>query len=362
MGEFGWELVWWHAWLRKIKKEIYPNSYFIVSSFPGREPLYEFADEFISLPKFYLDNNFSERDYFVDWELFDLKKQKEIFSQMKDLINYFDKRFKDQEVLRINNYPQKINTRKMYYRFQNKINIFFEKMNKKKSINFYNYISSFNNNPGKKIQDPLLLNPVDREIKDLYNPQKPNISDQSWVNLKPTAKGIDKRNQILYSYDITNKPIFILFPRRRVIRRNDKNWTEENWRSFIKLLIEKYNALIIVTGTPEGAFFSSEKNTPNLINIINEKKDDILNLQLAFLDIAKMAIHGRSGSCNLSLQHGCPTFMAGPEKDREVICKTENPLNSKIFYYTEYGVNPKPEKLFEVFESYYDKICKNKSI
>ena len=36
VGEFGWELVFWHGWLRKIKKDLYPNSFFIVSSFPGR--------------------------------------------------------------------------------------------------------------------------------------------------------------------------------------------------------------------------------------------------------------------------------------------------------------------------------------
>ena len=34
IGEFGWELMFWHGWLRKLKEEVYPNSHYIVSSFP----------------------------------------------------------------------------------------------------------------------------------------------------------------------------------------------------------------------------------------------------------------------------------------------------------------------------------------
>ena len=33
IGEFGWELMFWHGWLRKLKEEVYPNSHFIVSLF-----------------------------------------------------------------------------------------------------------------------------------------------------------------------------------------------------------------------------------------------------------------------------------------------------------------------------------------
>ena len=45
--------------------------------------------------------------------------------------------------------------------------------------------------------------------------------------------------------------------------------------------------------------------------------------------------------------------MAGPEEDRDTICNVENPQRSEIFYYTEFGVNPVPDKLFEVFNIYY---------
>ena len=80
IGEFGWELVHWHGWLRKIKKNFLSHEKLIVASFPGRYPLYEFADEFIPLPEWYLKNKFSERGYFIDWEDFEIGKQKYIKS------------------------------------------------------------------------------------------------------------------------------------------------------------------------------------------------------------------------------------------------------------------------------------------
>jgi len=341
--------------------DLYPKSHFIVSSFPGREPLYEFADEFISLPPFYLKNKFSERDYFVDWEIYEKNQQIKIFNEMENLVNYFKERFLNKNVEFIYNYPQKKYTRKLSYRIQNKFNLIFKNYSHKKTINFKDNILKFNNHPGMKIEDPLILNPVNREIKDLYNPQKPKLNDQKWIHLKATFKGIKLRDKILESYNIKSRPIFTIFPRKRTIRRKDKNWQEAKWREFINLIIEKYNAIIVLAGTPSGAFFSNEQNSSNIINIINYDEADILDIQLAFLDISKIAIHGRSGSCNLSLQNGCPTFMAGPEKDRKAICVEENPLKSDILYYTEYGVNPEPKKLFEVFNTYYDTI-ENKPI
>ena len=77
VGEFGWELVFWHRWLRKIKK-IYTQIAFYCFIFSCRKPLYEFADEFINLPDFYVNNKFSERDYFIDWEIYQDDKKKDI--------------------------------------------------------------------------------------------------------------------------------------------------------------------------------------------------------------------------------------------------------------------------------------------
>ena len=360
VGEFGWELVFWHGWLRKIKKDLYPDSFFIVSSFPGRKPLYEFADEFIKLPDFYVNNKFSERDYFIDWEIYQDDKRKKTFNEIQKLIDFFHKKFEKKKVNYIYNYPQKKYSRKLFNRIQNKSEIIFHKTFnfKKENINFENKILNFNKHAGIKIPDPFILNPVNREIKDLYNPQYPELVNQNWIKLKPTNLGIKLRDEILMSYDNKSRPIFTVFPRKRITRRPDKNWDEDKWKKFLKLVIDKFDAIIVLSGTSEGAFLADEPNSKNIINIIKKPKELSLELQLAFLEVSKIAIHGRSGSCNLSLQNGCPTFMAGPEEDRKIICEDQNPLNSEIFYYTEYGVNPDPYKLFEIFVSYYNKIIK----
>jgi hypothetical protein len=54
IGEFGWELSYWQGWVRFLKATKYANEECIVVSYPGRECLYEFADEFISLPDFFV--------------------------------------------------------------------------------------------------------------------------------------------------------------------------------------------------------------------------------------------------------------------------------------------------------------------
>ena len=58
------------------------------------------------------------------------------------------------------------------------------------------------------------------------------------------------------------------------------------------------------------------------------------------------------------LQNGCPTFMAGPEEDRKIICEDQNPLKSEIFYYTEYGVNQTMKNYLKSLCTYYNKIIK----
>ena len=66
---------------------------------------------------------------------------------------------------------------------------------------------------------PFILNPVNREIKDLYNPQYPNLVDQKWIKLKPTKLGIKLRDDILGSFNYKKKPIFYNFPKKKVDKK-----------------------------------------------------------------------------------------------------------------------------------------------
>ncbi len=354
IGEFGWELCYWHGWLRKIKKNYLKNEKLIVSSFPGRQPLYEFADEFISLPQFYLDKNFTQRGYFIDLDREYEKKEYKI--QFQKLLKYYTTLYKGENILQINNFPQKKYTRNLFLRTLKKVekNFFTKSIASDEDLN--SYLKYCNHHPGINIPNPLFLNYP--KIDNKYIPQTPTNDDQLWTSLKPTNDGKKYREQFLENYD-RNKNIFTLFPRKRNDRRPDKNWSKDNWMQFIDLLIKEYDCLIVICGTREGAYFHELENNSNILNLINVQKDLHLDLQLAFIDISKIAIHGRSGSCNLSMQNGCPTFMAGPEHDRYRICVYDNPMNSKINYYTEYGVNPSPKSFFNEFKKYFNHLYGN---
>lgn len=365
IGEFGYELCYWHGWLRMIKQKYFKKGdKMFVSSFPGRYPLYEFADKFIPVPDWYRKNKFSERGFFIDWEDFDLNEQKRIKNEMSKLINYYKDYFKDEDVTFINEYPQKIYTQNLYYRIKRQINKkIINKLKKKDIIDDVNlYLKSCNGFAGKPIKKPLFTNYPSLRTGN-YLGQEPKISHQKFVVLKSTSIAQDRRNEILKNhYYNGRKPIFTIFPRKRILRRPDKNWTEENWLKFISYLIKKYDPLIILCGTKNGSFLTDYENNKNLINIINEKEDILMDLQLAFIEICDISVHGKSGSIYLSMQSNCPTFLMGQEMERYRCCVQENFLNSSIYFYSEYDLKPSPEKFFEKFCEYYDSLSKEGQI
>ena len=55
IGELGWSVSRWHAYCRHLKLQRYNKQRFIVADYDWRYPLYEFADEFIPLPKWFLE-------------------------------------------------------------------------------------------------------------------------------------------------------------------------------------------------------------------------------------------------------------------------------------------------------------------
>ena len=44
VGEFGWEMLYWHAWVNKVSNGKFKNYKKIVASFSGRESFYPNAD------------------------------------------------------------------------------------------------------------------------------------------------------------------------------------------------------------------------------------------------------------------------------------------------------------------------------
>jgi hypothetical protein len=72
VGEFGWELLAWQGWVRKVCRNEYKDYHKIVCSFPGHYPLYPDTDEYIPLPQWLVDTKLPARAYITDCWIGDL--------------------------------------------------------------------------------------------------------------------------------------------------------------------------------------------------------------------------------------------------------------------------------------------------
>lgn len=63
IGEFGWEICRWQGGVRRLVKEWYQDHYIIVSGDRGNHPLYEFADEYWTVPRVLTDSNLLRESY-----------------------------------------------------------------------------------------------------------------------------------------------------------------------------------------------------------------------------------------------------------------------------------------------------------
>ena len=212
-------------------------------------------------------------------------------------------------------------------------------------------LDSFNNYAGKKIKDPFHLNFPFYEKK--YYPQYPFITQQLFKRLESSEKAKDLVDKIVSTYN--KKHIFTLFPRKREIRRSDKNWGAENWKKFINKLIQKYDPLIFICGTKNGSYFDNMENNENIFNTINFKHHSLLDFQIAMIYKCNISIHGLSGSAILSLLCNKKTFMYGNSKEYRTICIEGNPLKTKLYYHLDETLKPTTNIFFEKFTEFYEK-------
>lgn len=340
IGEFGWELSYWHAWLRFLKNIKYPNSKIIVSSYPGREQLYDFADEFIPLSNEFINKRYSQRAYFLDFKKTDISDLK---ADINNLYDYLRTRIPFKSYIHISCFPQKIKTTNFLYRVKKKINIFEKNIDP---------ILEYNKFAGKFIDQPFHINFPYYENK--YYPQYPDLNNQLFEELKYTNKSKLITDELLNQYN--KKDVFTLFPRKRSVRRIDKNWGENKWKQLIKLLIDRYDPLIIICGTKDGSYFTNLKSTKNIFNSIGKEKGvSTLDLQISLIKKSNISLHGLSGSAILSLLCKKKTFMYGSDQEYKTICIEGNPLKTELMYYNDETLSPKPTQLFKKFVEFYEK-------
>jgi hypothetical protein len=329
LGEFGWELLYWQGWVRKMCQTEYKNYDKIVCSFPGRHPLYTEANRFIPLPKEILKLNVSSRAYITDnW---------------------------------INGFPKANENKIKLKEVSPHVNRFIEQMQKNLPIGTMFF------SPNKWIKDPLTKKTFGTKI--VKEPQKdsdfvtipPLNSEQSLEQIKPTPEA----EKYLNSKVNLNKKLICLFPRCRLTRRPDKNWDKKSYEKLIKLIQKKMPYLqIAILGAPSGAYFSN--GVPDgCIDLINIKKEQRMDVQIAALRKAVLALGGESGGLVFSRAIKCPTFCWGHVsyyegfkkenfmKTKEYFHPNRNPTTKTIVKYVNWIINRNSTPRFILIKSFF---------
>ncbi|MEK9135219.1 MAG: hypothetical protein AAB451_02870 [Patescibacteria group bacterium] len=286
VGEFGWELLFWHGWVKRLCRTRYKDCYKIACSFPGRYPFYPEVDAFWPLPDEFLKFPISSRNYITDYwnkgkpEATVPANLPDVWPRLKRVIADFQKKLpKDTEFI----HP-------WTYRYD------------KEDKRHYG---------------------VDKK----YTPYAPPYSKQILVKIQPTQKGRETLKKIVSP----EEKLIVIFPRKRNFRRPDKNWKKESYQLLINRIQKKLPGYkIAILGEPGGAFF--EEGVPkNCLDLINVNPYQRMDIHLAAVSQAKLAVGGQSGGVSFAMAGGAKTITWGNAVFERVIAK-ENYLNSPLIF------------------------------
>jgi len=291
VGEFGWELLYWQGWVRKLSRTRYQNYRKIVVSRIGYHVFYDTCDEFLGIPQTLFPPDFSARGYISDaWQ----KgfpgmgtKRRFGFYLVNDLINFRKPTLKYDEA------PKGDSS-------------FFQSASK--------YLDSLVKayGPDCEFVVPWLLNNINGEIVGFSSTSKPQNLNDYRLSHKPDWSMQDlPKIAAAKRLDVLNhqQHYVCVFPRKRMFRREDKNWSEENYLELIRAL-QNRNKTVVLCGSPEGAYFA-DRTPPNCIDLINVDPIERLEKQVAFLNVSQFAIGAMSGAMLFALAAGCPSIIFG---------------------------------------------------
>jgi hypothetical protein len=307
VGEFGWELLFWHGWVKKLCKTRYKDYHKIACSFPGRYPFYPNVDEFMTLPDDFLKNTISSRGYITDCWINGLPKPN-IEAALPDVGPLLDKVITDF---------------------------------KKKLPGDTEFIIPwiYRHDEGDKMYYGIKIKKSPESDKDFVSYGVP-FSKQILEHLRPTLAAKETLKKIVSP----EEKIIAVFPRRRLFRRPDKNWLKESYEVLIKTIREELpDFKVAVLGEPGGAFFS-DGVPAGCLDLINIEKESRMDVHLAALSQAKLAIGSQSGAITFAMAAGTPVISWGDPKGEKFFAKENYTRSVFIFLPT---TNPKVDLIVE---------------
>lgn len=318
IGEFGWELLFWQGWLRRACREEFAEHHRIVSSFPGREPLYPDAHEFWPVPEWFRALRTSGHAYITDgWEdglpgpdtaatqlvragkappapvraarglarslpfpLRALLKRvlgaggqhrltgPDVLPLAERVLAEFERRLPQDTRLFV---PWRLNT-------------------------FEPHALTFGAERGG-----------DRRWRIVQMP----YTVQRLEELRPTPGG----ERALADFVPVGTPLVGVFPRCRTVRRSDKNWPREKYVELIAAVQQRFPLhAVALFGEPGGAYFAGEAVPHGCVDLINIAPELRFDVQLAALHACTLAVGSISGALTAALGARCPVVMWGYEQ------------------------------------------------
>ncbi len=328
VGEFGWELLFWHGVVKRLCREEFRQWHKIAISRTGREPFYPNVDEFVALPE-ELTTGVSARGYFTDgW--------RDGHPGSVGDLRYMDLR----------------NLKRMLRgKRPEKISRFIPWPGPSVEPQVEKFIGSFMSQFQSK---PLLISPLQinsvgplnfgidlggkSETLDDRRAVTPAFEEQTLEFLAPL-----RPESISWAEQFSNgQKKLAVFPRRRAFRRPDKNWSESNYREFIRSAVhDGYEVLIF--GEPAGAYFSGE-SVEGCVNLVDLPEHCRFDCQLAALRHMNCAVGSVSGALLVALAAGVPAVIFGDET-YETRYRYENFMESPLRYID--NPNPNPAALWK---------------
>ena len=315
VGEFGWELSHWVPHLRWLREQ-YRGKRLIVSSYPGREPLYNgIADEFWPLPDWFVSKKY-------DCDCF--------------------------EALGNDNHYEKL-----VLHFKNELTEKFLPENAqwtKPPRGFSHILRNMNQVKFQKFEASVEANKIADELIEKYGGKPIVVLFARNLNRKMFLDVNNNKSAYVEDHYPGGLPT--------------RNWPESYWKILFEMLYSRFGKqfTFAIGGTKDGnCLLGVAKEHDDIIDLTEFDVTQSLDVTIAILNKAFLSISSQSGPTHLSVQCGCPSFIYGHELKRHT--DTDNPLRTDVvFFETQLGLyNDSPEMLFKEISVYIDLLSKERS-
>ncbi len=332
IGEFGWELLFWQGWVRKVCRNEFRDHHRIACSVPGRTPFYPYVDEFMPIPQSFLDLKVSGHGYYADgWRAGYPGKQVERY-QLGAVLRSLARARRP--------YPVFVEEPIPGAHVEAQADAMLDEIKRRLPPDTVYFVPwKWNSHAGLEFGLRIPDGAVPRSDVEVIR-QIP-FEHQLLEHLEPTDAG----RAALRALVPDDQELICVFPRCRTIRRADKNWSREKYLELIRHL-QSYRpaARVAVCGEPGGAYFAD--GVPDgCLDLINVAPAQRMDIQVAALQQSSMAVGSMSGAVLVALAAGCPTVIWGFQSS-QARYHHENFMHSPLIYYAD--IDPPVKVVFQL--------------